>query len=146
MKISPETLIAEAESTGFRPDLLEKVALLLDLLQALQSHPFLKGKLVHKGGTALNLFVFEIPRLSVDIDLSYIGAESLEGMLEERPGIERAVHAVASREGYTVRRMPHEHAGGKWRLSYPNAFGQNGNLEIDINFMFSCTAMAHREP
>jgi predicted nucleotidyltransferase component of viral defense system len=69
MKISPEKLAAEAEATGFRPDVLEKVAQLLGLLDALRSHPFLKGKLVLKGGTALSLFVFEVPRLSVDIDL-----------------------------------------------------------------------------
>jgi hypothetical protein len=29
MKISPKTLAAQAEATGFRPDMLEKVALLL---------------------------------------------------------------------------------------------------------------------
>lgn len=45
MKISPEKLSAEAEATGFRPDVLEKVAHLLGLLNAMQSHPFLKGKL-----------------------------------------------------------------------------------------------------
>jgi len=44
MKISPEKLSAEAETTGFRPDMLEKVAHLLGLLDALRSHPFLKGK------------------------------------------------------------------------------------------------------
>ncbi len=75
MKISPEKLAAEAETTGFRPDLIEKVAQLLGLLDALRSHPFLKGKLVLKGGTALNLFIFDVPRLSVDIDLNYVGAE-----------------------------------------------------------------------
>ena len=74
MRISPQKLSAEAESTGFRPDLLEKVAHLLGLLNAMQSHPFLKGKLALKGGTALNLFVFNVPRLSVDIDLNYVGA------------------------------------------------------------------------
>jgi hypothetical protein len=52
MKISPEILAVEAEATGFRPDVLEKVAQLLGLLDALRSHPFLKGKLVLKGGTA----------------------------------------------------------------------------------------------
>ena len=63
MKISTEKLAAESEATGFRPDVLEKVAHLLGLLDALRSHPFLKGKLVLKGGTALNLFVFDVPRL-----------------------------------------------------------------------------------
>ena len=53
----------------------------MGLLGALGSHPFLKGKLALKGGTALNLFVFDVPRLSVDIDLNYVGAEERETML-----------------------------------------------------------------
>jgi predicted nucleotidyltransferase component of viral defense system len=136
MRLSAEKLAAEAESTGFRPDVLEKVAYLMGLLDTLQSHPFLKGKLVLKGGTALNLFVFDVPRLSVDIDLNYVGAESRDVMLEERPKIEQAVQAVFRREGFTVRRMPEEHAGGKWLLRYQSTSGQSGNLEVDINFMY----------
>jgi len=136
MRISPQKLAAEAEATGFRPDVLEKVAHLLGLLDAIRSHPFLKGKLVLKGGTALNLFVFDVPRLSVDIDLNYVGAEDREAMLAERPKIEQAVQAVFAREGFTVRRMPEEHAGGKWALRYGIATGQTGNVDVDINFMY----------
>jgi predicted nucleotidyltransferase component of viral defense system len=136
VKISLEKLTSQAEATGFRPDVLEKVAHLLGLLEALGSHPFLKGKLALKGGTALNLFVFDVPRLSVDIDLNYVGAEDRETMLAERPRIEQAVQAVFAREGFTVRRMPEEHAGGKWSLRYQSAAGQGGNLEVDLNFMF----------
>jgi predicted nucleotidyltransferase component of viral defense system len=136
MKISLEKLAAEAEVTGFRPDVLEKVALLLGLLDAIRSHPFLKGKLVLKGGTALNLFIFDVPRLSVDIDLNYVGAKDREAMLAERPKIEQALQAVFSREDFTLRRMPEEHAGGKWSLRYRSASGQTGNLEVDLNFMF----------
>jgi predicted nucleotidyltransferase component of viral defense system len=136
MKISPEKLILEAEASGFRPDVLEKVANLLGLLDAIRSHPFLKGKLVLKGGTALNLFVFDVPRLSIDIDLNDVGAEDRESMLAERPEIEQAVSAVFSREGMTVRRVPEDHAGGKWLLRFPSSQGYTGNLEVDINFMF----------
>jgi hypothetical protein len=136
MKISTEKLAAEAEATGFRPDVLEKVFHLLGLLDAIRSHPFLKGKLVLKGGTALNLFVFDVPRLSVDIDLNYVGARDRESMLAERPGIEQALQAVFAREGFNIRRMPEEHAGGKWSLRYESALGQNANLEVDLNFMF----------
>jgi hypothetical protein len=84
----------------------------------------------------LNLFVFDVPRLSVDIDLNYVGAEDRDGMLAERSKVEQAVQAVCAREGFTVRRMPEEHAGGKWSLQYENASGRSGNLEVDINFMF----------
>ena len=136
MKISPETLIKQSEATGFRPDMLEKVGLLLQLFDAIRNHPFLKNKLVLKGGTALNLFIFDVPRLSIDIDLNYVGEADREAMLLERPKVEEALQAVFSREGFTVRRVPAEHAGGKWQLRYPAASGQGGNLEVDVNFMF----------
>lgn len=136
MRISPEKLATEAAATGFREDILEKVAHLLGLLEAIQSHPFLKGKMVLKGGTALNLFVFNAPRLSVDIDLNYVGATSRDDMLAERPEVEQAIQAVFAREGFTPRRIPQEHAGGKWMLRYERDSGHTGNLEVDINFMF----------
>lgn len=136
VKLSIEKLTNEAEATNFRPDVLEKVLHLLQLLSTLQRHPFLKGKLVLKGGTALNLFIFDVLRLSVDIDLNYVGTENRAAMLKERPQIERALQMVFKREGFTVRRMPEDHAGGKWLLRYQSAFGQSGNLEVDINFMY----------
>jgi len=136
MKISKEQLVRESASTGFRLEILEKVGYLLHLLETFQSHPFLKGRLVLKGGTALNLFLLDLPRLSVDIDLNCVGAEDREQMLAERPKIESAISAVCSREGFAIRRIPEEHAGGKWQLRYNSAFGQGGNLELDINFMF----------
>lgn len=136
MNISFEKLSDEAASTGFRPDILEKVAHLIGLLDALRKHPYLKGKLVLKGGTALNLFFFDVPRLSIDIDLNYVGAEDLESMLIDRPKIEQAVKAVFEREGFAVKRVPTDHAGGKWQMRYQSALGQGGNLEADINFMF----------
>jgi hypothetical protein len=108
---------------------------LLALLEALHSHPFLKPRIALKGGTALNLFHFDVPRLSVDIDLNYIGAADRETMLAERPKLEDAVQAVCSREGLTVRRMPTDHAGGKWRLAYTGSQGASGSLELDVNFM-----------
>lgn len=136
MRISKEKLFSEAEVTGFRPEILEKVIRLLSLLEGFRSHPFLKGRLALKGGTAINFFLFRLPRLSVDIDLNYIGTAEREAMLAERPKIENAIQAVCAREGFSIRRIPEEHAGGKWNLHYESALGQGGKLEVDLNFMF----------
>jgi predicted nucleotidyltransferase component of viral defense system len=136
MNLSKERLLTEAATTGFRPDTLEKALRLLSLLTGLRSHPFLKERLGLKGGTALNLFVFDVPRLSVDIDVNYIGSSDKAVMENERPLVEQAIAAVCGREGFTVRRVPGEHAGGKWYLRYPSALGQSANLELDLNFMF----------
>ena len=52
MKSPKEKLSAEAQTSGFRPEVLEKVIHLLNLLEWFQSHPFLKGPLALRGGTA----------------------------------------------------------------------------------------------
>ena len=71
MKYSSSEIHEIAKTTGFI--VIEKVLHLLNLLTTLNSHPGLKEKLALKGGTALNLFIFTMPRLSVDIDLNYMG-------------------------------------------------------------------------
>ena len=81
MRFSRELLTREAQATGFRPEILEKVFQLLHLLQSFLRHPFLRDRIVLKGGTALNLFYFDVPRLSVDIDLNYVGAVDRQTML-----------------------------------------------------------------
>jgi len=136
VRISKEKLLAGAETTGFRSELLEKAIHLLNLLERFHSHPFLEKRLALKGGTALNLFLLNLPRLSIDIDMNYIGAAKAKTMLEERAKIEEAVKAVCQREGFGVRHMPTEHAGGKWLLQYDSEVTQKGNLEVDLNFMF----------
>jgi hypothetical protein len=56
-------------------------------------------------------------------------------MLAERPKVEQALQAVFGRLGLQVRRVPSDHAGGKWRLSYSGVDGRSGTLEVDVNFM-----------
>jgi predicted nucleotidyltransferase component of viral defense system len=135
LNLTARDISREVASTGFGGDALEKVFRLMALLDALSGHPFLKTRFALKGGTALSLFYFDVPRLSVDVDLNYIGAADRETLLAERAKLERAVHAVCSREGLNVRRMPSEHGGGTWRLSFVASTGGSGNLELDVNFM-----------
>jgi len=133
--LSKADLDREAASTGFRSEVLEKVVRLIELLEGLRSHPFLKKRIVLKGGTALNLFVFDVPRLSVDVVLNYIGTADRETTLAERPRVEQAIEAVCSRLSIRIKHVPGEHAGGKWRLSYTTVTERPGGLELDVNFM-----------
>jgi len=116
MMLTDAELLREAAASGFRADVLEKAIRLMDLLEALRSHPYLKTRIALKGGTALNLFVLDVPRLSVDVDLNYVGAAEVDAMVQERPKVEQAIQAVSGRLGMGVRRIPSERAGGKWRL------------------------------
>lgn len=65
---SGEHFLRLAAEKGFQAEALEKAVRLLELLEALSHHPFLKDRIALKGGTALNLFVFDTPRLSVDLE------------------------------------------------------------------------------
>lgn len=135
MRLTLAELNAAAAAEGFQPLMLEKVLRLLDLLEGIQAHPYLRGRLALKGGTALNLFMLDLPRLSVDVDLNYIGAVDRETMLAERPKVEQAIQAACGRLDLMVRRVPADHAGGKWRLGYAAAGGGTGTLELDLNFV-----------
>jgi predicted nucleotidyltransferase component of viral defense system len=124
-----------ASDTGFPVDSLEKVSMLVRLLNLMAAHPFLGPRVALKGGTALNLFVFELPRLSVDVDVNYIGAADRETMMAERTRLDAALAQVASRLGLTVKGAPGQHAGGKWRLLYTSALGRPAIIEVDVNYM-----------
>ncbi|MDK2972040.1 MAG: hypothetical protein PWP23_1795 [Candidatus Sumerlaeota bacterium] len=124
-----------ADESGFPPEYVEKVLWLMELLEGLTRHPFLEGKLALKGGSALNLFFYPLPRLSVDIDLNYIGSADRATMLREKPSIEKAIEGVCQRLGLAVRRKPEEHSGGKWSLRHPSVLTPGGNLDLDLNHL-----------
>lgn len=128
-------LMRVAETTGFQLESLERVAWLFEILESLRSHPFLQHRIALKGGTALNAFVLPLPRLSVDIDLNYIGSGDREVMLAEKLKVEQAITAVCSRLGIQIKRMPAEHAGGKWQLSCRSVSGRPISLALDMNFL-----------
>jgi predicted nucleotidyltransferase component of viral defense system len=101
MKFTSAQISELAAASNFPPDNLEKVLRLRELLIEFHKHNALKGKLVFKGGTALNFFYLNLARLSVDIDLNYIGNIDREATLKERPDICKAVEQIAV-DGCTV--------------------------------------------
>jgi predicted nucleotidyltransferase component of viral defense system len=135
MIISERNLREIASKTGYAEEPLEKVLILLKLLDDFSRHPFLQDRIVLKGGTALNLFFGQLPRLSVDIDLNYIGSRQKETMEQERGEIFKALGQVCHRIGLTPGAKPQAYAGGTWPLSYRRADAQSGSLALDINFL-----------
>lgn len=122
------------DTSEFPPRTADKVERLLDILEEMGRHPDLRGKLAMYGGTAINLFTLNIPRLSVDIDVSYIGAVGREEMLAERPTIEQAIEEVASALGYIVETVEGGHAGRTFLLRYRGGWGTD-HVKIDCIYM-----------
>lgn len=135
VNLSLRQLQHQANVLGFRPELLEKVILLQGLLQALMSHPIVRRSFVLKGGTALNMYYFSLPRLSVDLDLNFIGALDKDDMLEQREYLQPVIIGIAQQKGLSLYRNPNRHAGGKMIFRYPSVLGHKGFLEVDLNYL-----------
>ena len=101
-----------AAEHGFSVAVVEKVLRLLGILGRLDRHEVTTGRWLLKGGTALNLFMPPIPRLSIDIDVNYTGVEELEKLRPARDKFERALEICCQLEGCTIHRKPGQ-------LAYP---------------------------
>ena len=133
---SKEYIDKLARQTGFKPENLQRQLTLLELLKEVGRHPLLRDRFALKGGTAINLFYFPMPRLSVDIDLNYIASPDRDTMLRDRPELEKELAKLIESRGVSVEHAPsEEHAGAKWRLRAPSVFGGKFTLELDLNYM-----------
>ena len=135
LELSAPSLQRFVNETGYQSRMLEKALRLLDLLQAIANDQTLSDRLVLKGGTALNLFHLSLDRLSVDIDLNYVGALDRDTMKTERVVVEAALKNLLESRGYAIRYKSDEHAGGKWLMRYASVLGGYSSLEIDLNYM-----------
>jgi predicted nucleotidyltransferase component of viral defense system len=136
MSVSHERIVALAAETSFRPETLEKVLRLGELLSEIGRHPLLSKALALKGGTALNLFYGVPRRLSVDLDFNYIAHLDRARMLQDRPEIERAIKLIAEARKYRIQISSDQHAGRKLFLSYASVGGTQDRIEVDLNFLY----------
>jgi predicted nucleotidyltransferase component of viral defense system len=117
--ISVERLEKIAAEVAFQPTSVERVIRLLDRISNDRELGELLGL---KGGTAMNLFYLALDRLSVDIDLNYVGSADRKSMLRDAKIIGARLPALLQSKGYELIRDPSgEHAGGKWRFRYVSA-------------------------
>lgn len=84
-----QTLSRQAQELGFIRDTYEKIRRLSAVLSFIQRDPLLGKSLALKGGTAVNLTILNLPRLSVDIDLDYAKSNGRNEMLAERADNQR---------------------------------------------------------
>ena len=85
---------------GFQVDVLEKAYRLAELLREI-TRTDMQEDLVLKGGTAINFMFFELPRLSVDIDMDYIGSVEKNIMKNDRETIHEILKRIFGILDYT---------------------------------------------
>ena len=133
------TLGRQSKELGFVRDTFEKVCRLADVLAFFESDDILSNSLALKGGTAINLTIFNLPRLSVDIDLDFSENISRDEMLEKRPVITERITKYMSANGYYLsEKSKQHHALDSFVFEYQNAGGMKDNIKIEINYMIRC--------
>lgn len=132
-------LAEKANEKNFIRDTLEKVVRLTDILDYINSNPIMKGRLALKGGTAINLTVFELPRLSVDIDLDYCSEETREEMTVYRTLITEDLKLYMQTQSYVLSpQSKNRHSLDSFVYTYTNLGGMRDNIKVEINYSLRC--------
>lgn len=88
-----------------------------------------------KGGTAINLFLLDLPRLSVDIDLDFDIPLERKEMLEKRKRIDALIKSYMADEGYYLSdKSKFVHTLDSYVYSYATLSGSKDVLKIEINY------------
>jgi len=124
-----------ANQYGFVRDTFEKVIRLTDILRYVNKDVFLREHLVLKGGTAINLAIMNLPRLSVDIDFDYTPNDSRETMLSNRNQITSVIKEYMQNEGYILStETKNRFSLDSFIFKYINAGGNPDLIKIEINY------------
>lgn len=139
IQFDKNTIGRQAKELGFVRDTFEKVCRLADVLKFFENDDILSSCLALKGGTAINLTIFNLPRLSVDIDLDFSENISRDRMLEKRPIITERISKYMSANGYVLSgKSKQHHALDSFVFEYQNTGGMKDNIKIEINYMIRC--------
>lgn len=124
-----------ATQYGYIRDIFEKVLRLKEILEYVNTQEYLSKHLVLKGGTAINLTVFNLPRLSVDIDMDYTPNDSRDDMLVAREQITTLIKEYMDREGYSLSPVSRfSHSLDAFHYNYINAGGNKDMIKIELNY------------
>lgn len=128
-------LDARAREYGFNRDTFEKVLRLRTILEFLNTHEYMCEHLLLKGGTAINLTIFNLPRLSVDIDLDFIPNLTREETANERERLTEILKRYMSEQGYSLSDASRfSHSLDAFHYNYVNAAGNRDMIKIEINY------------
>lgn len=133
--VDPVYIRRTAQREGYRQDDFERAYRLAHLLGELSRHPQLPQRLALKGGTCINVFHTALPRLSVDMDLNYVGSAAKDTMQAQRPTVEEQIQALAGSFGYEPDVESRSYAGWKLRLLYENCHEERDSIRVDVNYV-----------
>ena len=123
-----------SNDTNFNKNTCEKVLRLYSILNFVNTSE-IANNLVLKGGTAINLFLLDLPRLSVDIDFDFSLPIDRESMLTHRAKIDTLIRSYMENEGYHLSdKSKFVHTLDSYVYSYQTTSGSNDVLKIEINY------------
>ena len=135
MELNLRALQKLQRDTGFNPDLLEKTFHMTKILSGLFKDKRIGKDFALKGGTALNFIYLDIPRLSVDLDLNFIGSLEKKEMLARRKDIPGEIAILADSLGYRMTQRPSSYIMERYVLRYKKLSGLPDSIRLEFNFL-----------
>lgn len=115
---------------------VEKVLRLYDILEYINTDKDLKTKFALKGGTAINLLISSVPRLSVDIDLDVAQNIKKDELVNLRNVFKRELLRFIDENNYKISdKCKATYALDSYVLTYKTAFNSTDNIKVEINYL-----------
>ena len=133
-KYSKNEVINIAKDNKFITNTMEKVLRLIDILDFINKSKY-SNYLILKGGTAINLCLFNLPRLSIDADFDFGINLSKEETKNIREEITEIIKGFMSDEGYSLSsHSKFTHSLDSFVFSYNTLSNSKDILKIEINY------------
>lgn len=136
MMYDKQMMGSEANRLGFVRDTFEKMYRLADILEDIAADNALSDVLALKGGTAINLTIFNLPRLSVDIDFDFIDNVTREELEAAKSKLLMQIGGYMKTHDYEQNTAASKitHSLHSVVFNYINAGGNRDHIKIETNY------------
>jgi predicted nucleotidyltransferase component of viral defense system len=125
----------KARELGFVRDTLEKVYRLVEILKFINDTDATGRFVALKGGTAINLALLDLPRLSVDLDFDFSQNLLRAEMLEVRERMVATINRYMKSQGYELSlKSKHTHSLDSMVYTFKNTAGNSDNIKFEVNY------------
>ena len=126
-------LVSEKES--FQKSVLEKVTRLYFIFKELNKSQIFRENFVIFGGTAINGIYTKWPRLSVDLDIQYVGDQNKEQIDSIREQVNKVLEDKFTLLNYELKSTRITGGTYSYKIKYVMKNGHTEDIKLDINFL-----------
>lgn len=124
-----------ANKESFQKPTLEKVTRLYYIFKELNNSKIFRENFAIFGGTAINAIYQKWPRLSVDLDIQYIGKKTKDEMNDIREQVNKVLENTFVKLNYEMKETRKTGGTYSYKIKYTMRNKHEDDIKLDINFL-----------